>query len=189
MLFRSISTAADVYLNAAVTGGTNCKPHAYSMLRLYNRVWTSSEVTADYNQLLNEAAFSQVGTLVMSTINSFSQSTVADGSSVTSTIDRDGLVSSIQAAGTDNYFDSTAEVARVDVYYTHQDGRQKKRLIHQYPGFATGASWSSFARDGTWSKSKVRAFDWESAKIDLDGTNVPAGEDLTHGGGVMNLNT
>ena len=121
--------------------------------------------------------------------SAFNQPTVSDGASVTSTVDPAGLVDAIQASGTDTYFDTQAEVARVDVYYRHQDGRQQVRLPHKAPSFTAGASWTSYTRDGTWAKSRVRAFDWEGATVTLDGTNVPSGENLTHSGGVMNLNT
>jgi len=121
----------------------------------------------------------------------FSSVSVIDGTSVRSLVDRDYLVSTIQAVGSDVYFDSTAEISRVDAYYVQQpDGRQNSRIIHRYPSFVGSVTWSPFARDGTWEKTKIVAYDFEGAtavipRAFLDATH----EDLTHSDGTMKLNT
>lgn len=123
-------------------------------------------------------------------MNSFSQGTAAPGETVTSTVDGATLVSKIQDAGTDTYFDSTSEVRSVAVTYTHQDGRQKKTILHERAaGFQGFVSWPEGARDGTWEKTLVESYDFNGAKNSLRRTDIGTGEDLTMSDGTMSLNT
>ena len=119
----------------------------------------------------------------------FDRTSVGDGTYATSTIDTSALVTAIQGVGSDTYFDETAEIGKVYVYYDHQDGRQQKRLIHERDNsFSVQVKWSTFARDGTWEKTKVRAYDRDGATNELLRATIGSGEDLTHANNVMTLN-
>lgn len=75
----------------------------------------------------------------------------------------------------DAYFDSTNQFGRVDVFYTHQDGREKKRVSmkRKSPGVLTGGvQWSDWAHDGTWSATRLVAYDRDGAKHVSDSTNL-----------------
>ena len=121
-------------------------------------------------------------------LNVFTQSTVSVDSTAVSNINSAKLVAVIQAAtGGDPYFDTTSELGRVDVYYTHQDGRQRK-ILHHLGGLTGTISWSDDARDGTWEKTQVKAFDKDGATVLLTRTDIGTSEDLTKSGSTINLN-
>lgn len=122
-------------------------------------------------------------------ISYFDQTSVADGTYVTSTIDTSALVTAIQNAGSDTYFDQTAEIGKVYVYYDHEDGRQQKKLIHERDdNFSVQVKWSIFARDGTWEKNRIKAFDRDGATNELLRADIGTGEDLTHQNNTTSLN-
>lgn len=75
----------------------------------------------------------------------------------------------------DTYFDSTDEFGRVDLFYTHQDSRQVKQLTMKVrtPGVVTGgALWTDGARDGTWSITRLVAYDRDGARNISDSTDL-----------------
>lgn len=121
-------------------------------------------------------------------ISYFSDSTVADGTYVTSYINRVDLVTAIQSDSTDTYFDSTSEIYKVYVYYTHEEGRQVKKIVHDGTNLSGQVLWSSNAKDGTWQKTKIIAFDEEMAQYELNRIKIGSEEDLTHSDGVITLN-
>lgn len=119
----------------------------------------------------------------------FSTSPVADNTSATSIINPTALISAIQTAHPgDIYFDTTSELGPVYVYYTHTSGRQQKKVIHDLTRQAQ-VQWSNYAQDGTWEKTKIKAFDRDGASIILERSDIGASEDLTHSGGLIYLNT
>jgi hypothetical protein len=122
--------------------------------------------------------------------SSFSDSTVADGTYTTSFINPASLVSTIQSSSPDSYFDSTDKLGQVYVYYTHQDGRQQKRLIHNYDGAIMQAPvhWTSNARDGTWQKTSIVVYDKDGAYHELSRSVIGSTEDLDHTSGNIFLN-
>jgi hypothetical protein len=121
-------------------------------------------------------------------INFFNTATVADGTAVTSTVNISELVSAIQTKGADPYFDTTSEIGMVFVYYTHEDGRQEKKVVHNSSTHEGTVQWSTNARDGTWAKSRIKAFDKDGALAYLERSDIGTTEDLTHQFGVTNLN-
>lgn len=118
----------------------------------------------------------------------FSQASVGDGTAVLSTVDRDFIVSSIQSLFADSYFDSASKIAKVNVYYTHQDGVQKKRIIHDGTALTGSVMWSHNALDGTWAKDRVVAFDANGAQRALHRAEIGTFEDCTHSEGITYLN-
>lgn len=121
-------------------------------------------------------------------INFFNQATATPNQLVTSTVNKSDLVSKIQAAGTDTYFDSTGEIGSVIVTYIHEDGRQLKKIIHSGENLAGPASWSDFARDGTWEKYVVLSIDKDGAQNTLDRAAIGTSEDLVRSDGTVSLN-
>ena len=121
-------------------------------------------------------------------ISYFSDATVVDGTSVTSFINRDDLVAAIQGDSTDTYFDSTDEIGKVYVYYRHDEGRQQKKIVHTGPSLSGTVLWTDNARDGTWEKYRVLAFDGDGAQRDLNRSVIGTGEDATHLDGTIYLN-
>jgi hypothetical protein len=122
-------------------------------------------------------------------LNYFSSASVADGTVVTSYISRSDLVAAIQADSTDTYLDSTNELSRVMVFYRDSGLRQDVRIVHEGSGLSGLVAWAPGARDGTWEKYKVIAFDANGARHQLNRTAIGTAEDLTHDGTVMTLNT
>jgi len=122
-------------------------------------------------------------------ISYFSQGSVADGTMVTSYINRDELVTAIQADSSDTYFDTTDEINKVLVYYRDPGYRQNVMIIHEGAVPSGLVSWNSGARDGTWEKYRVIAIDSNGARHRLERTAIGTSEDITHSGGSMNLNT
>lgn len=124
-------------------------------------------------------------------LNYFSDSSKADGTYVTSYINKSELVTAIQNDSTDSYFDETAELGKIIVYYTHEDDRQQKKIVHELDGTnLTGqVVWSPYARDGTWQKTRIRSYDQDRAEHNLYRASIGTGEDVTHTSGFIYLNT
>jgi hypothetical protein len=121
----------------------------------------------------------------------FSSSSVADGANVTSIVNSASLITKIQSKGADSYFTSADQIGTVVVKYLHQDSRQEKTIIHVWDGtnFSAQVSWSTDARDGTWTKIVVKTIDKEGAyATDLTSTDIGSGENLTHASHTMTLN-
>ena len=121
-------------------------------------------------------------------LNYFSDATVSDGTYVTSTLDTSALVSAIQAYSPDTYFDATSKIGEVFVYYTHEDNRQVKRIIHDATAHQGSVYWSTNARDGTWQKNRILAFDTDGAQRELPRSAIGTAEDATHTSGKIYLN-
>lgn len=119
----------------------------------------------------------------------FSDSSVADGTNALSYINKETLVSMIQTDSPDIYLDTTDEISRVKIFYTHQDNRQKKIISHDGPDLIGSVSWSPIARDGTWQKTKVIVFNHEGSRHELNRAAIGSAEDIIHASGVMYLNT
>jgi hypothetical protein len=114
---------------------------------------------------------------------------VGDQTSVTSTVNVSDLMGVIQGINPDAYFDSIDKFSKIWVYYYHSGGRQGKRIIHEGDvSKQASVSWSPYAQDGTWYKSKIIAYNHEGSSVTLsreyiDTTNA----DIYHLNGVMNL--
>ena len=121
-------------------------------------------------------------------LNYFDQASVTSGQTATSTIDKADLVTAIQNDSADTYFDSTSKIGKVYVYYDHEDGSQQKKIVHEGSSLEGTVSWSTFARDGTWEKSTIKAFDHDGAVDLLYRASIGSSEDLTHSDGTTNLN-
>jgi hypothetical protein len=120
----------------------------------------------------------------------FNVASAPNNTSVTSTIDSSALITRIQSVYPgDTYFDTTSEMGPVYVYYTHFAGRQQKRLVHDLINHQAPVQWSSYAQDGTWEKTKIKAFDKDGAFVYLNRPDIGTGEDLTHSDGTIYLNT
>jgi len=122
-------------------------------------------------------------------ISYFNQGSVADGTGVISYIHKADIVSAIQADSPDTYLDSTSELNKVFVYYRDSGHRQDVRIVHTGTNLSGNASWSSGARDGTWEKYHIIAFDSNGARHDLGRTAIGTAEDIVHSSGTMTLNT
>jgi hypothetical protein len=120
-----------------------------------------------------------------SSLNYFDQTSVMDGTLAHSVMDLGNVVSKIQSINPDTYFDSTNKIGTVYVYYTHQDGRQRKKLVHDSAGHQAPVSWTPNARDGTWQKTELKVFDKDGA---ITFVMSITGEDLTHSAGATTLN-
>lgn len=132
---------------------------------------------------------SRIGTGFMpGSANYFDATAVSDGSSVISNSYPEYLVEAIQNKGSDAYFDTTSEISRAVVFYTHQDGRQNMRVVHTAPNHTARVSWPSGARDGTWQKTMVKVYDANNAMAILTRADMDSSHDLVHSGGTMLLN-
>ena len=120
--------------------------------------------------------------------NYYDTTSVSDGSSIISHAYPEYLVETIQNKGADTYFDTTSEISRAVVFYTHQDGRQNKRVVHTAPNYTAAVSWPSGARDGTWQKTVVKVYDTNNAVAVLSRSDMDSSHDLVHSGGAMTLN-
>jgi len=119
----------------------------------------------------------------------FDSSSVDDGVNALSYIDSSSLITAIQTAYPgDTYLDSTAELGYVYVYYEHTGGRQQKRIVHDPTNHEGLVQWSSFARDGTWEKNRIKVLDKDGAYNILYRSDIGSSEDLTHNLGSMTLN-
>lgn len=121
----------------------------------------------------------------------FSAASAPNGSSVTSYVNRSFLSAAIQSYSADTYFSDATNVNKVIVYYDHSDARQRKRIEHLFDGtnVVGTASWSQYAKDGTWSKNRIVAYDPDGAMRELPRSAIGSGEDLTHSDGTTYLNT
>ena len=148
--------------------------------------WTNYNTQRDSSSFLSCGA-EQGGN---SFLSYFSQSLVSINTSATSLIDKSNIVNFVQiASGGDTYFDSTSKLSRVDVYYTHQAGRQNKKVFHLSPNFSNEVSWSTFARDGTWEKTKIKVFDQDGATYLLQRDSIGTSEDIIKTDSTVILNT
>jgi hypothetical protein len=125
----------------------------------------------------------------MASLSFFNASSVLDGTSVVSHVNLPELVTAVQADSSDVYFDSTSKINTVNVYYGLQGGRQVKKIVHEGPDMTNSVSWSSWARDGTWQKVRVRVFDSDGAMHDIHRAVIGSSEDITHSDGTIFLNT
>lgn len=123
------------------------------------------------------------------TANSFSSGTANPGETVTSTLDAGYVASLVQSEGTDTYFDTAEEVGSAMVQYTHQDGRQRKRIFYAGPNLSGQTSWPSGARDGTWEKDLVTLWDYNGAKASITRSTIGSSEDIIITDGTATLNT
>jgi len=121
-------------------------------------------------------------------LNYFNVPSVGTDVYAVSYINRSALVAAIQADSTDTYFDSTSEISKVIVYYSHENGRQIKRVIHDGPSLLGQVAWFSTARDGTWQKTRVWTFDSNGAGHDLFRPAIGSSEDLIRTDGTTFLN-
>lgn len=97
-------------------------------------------------------------------LNNFNTTPARNGLIVYSTISAAELVSLLE---TDAYFDNISKISRVDLTYTHEDGRQKKTFIHVGYPLVGWESWSPTAKDGTWQMTELRARDTDGAIIKI----------------------
>jgi hypothetical protein len=133
------------------------------------------------------------GTLQQISSSYFSVGSVTDDVPVQSIINGDALVSAIQTNYTDPYFDSTSKFANVNIYYTHSDGRQIKRIVHKGDPLIGNTSWSQYTQDGTWTKGRIVVCGYEGEFHDLPRSVIGSSdglssEDITYSDGTMNLN-
>jgi hypothetical protein len=117
----------------------------------------------------------------------FNQASVGDGTSVLSHIDSSALITVIQANVADPYFDSTSELAKVYVYYVHEEGRQQRKVIHDGTALTGSVMWAPGARDGWWYKDKIIAFDHDGAQRVVTRAMIGDQEDSSHSVGIMTL--
>lgn len=168
------ATGWKVYLNGTQvwTGSTVSNSDYYVGLQAYSLVIYFDDVYYDDPSL-----------------SYFNQSSVGDGTSVTSYCDSSAIITAIQSNVADTYFDSTSELSKVDVFYTHEDGRQKKRVTHRVDGTNITGSvlWAPGARDGLWQKSRIIAYDANNAQQELTRSVIGTGEDCSHSANVMTL--
>jgi len=112
-------------------------------------------------------------------LNDFEVMPARDGVNVKSTINKAAVVAMTDF---DTYFDSEAELCRVDVWYVHEDGRQEKHLIHQ--GGAGGpltcrVNWSNMAKEGIWKKTRINLIGYNGAELMVRGRVTNTGyEDI-----------
>jgi len=129
-------------------------------IAIWNRVLSQDEVSYLYNDGNGKS---------LTPINSLSKNPERNDSDVTSVVRMDRIINDITK--NDSYLDSTNEIKEVAVYYEHEkslDGttgyRQRKRIRHfSEDNFQSVISWSSVARDGTWSQEKIKVTDYDDA--------------------------
>jgi 23S rRNA U2552 (ribose-2'-O)-methylase RlmE/FtsJ len=88
----------------------------------------------------------------------------------------------------DTYFDDIGKITKVVVYYVHEDGRQVTKVYHEGSLLTARTSWSNYARDGSWRKNRIVAYDHDGATHDLPRSAIRIEENITHSDGTMNLN-
>lgn len=137
----------------------------------------------------NYSAEGDVFETIYDGLSYFNVPQIGDGSSVISTINVSDLMGVVQGISPDAYFDSTDKFSKIMVYYSHSNGRQGKRILHEGSVLKQAiVRWSPYAQDGTWYKSKIIAYNHEGSSVLLsreyiDTTNA----DLYHMNGTMNL--
>jgi len=127
----------------------------------------------------NDAGFNWVSASI------FTAPSVSDSTQATSTINKDVLVSLIQQQHPDTYFDTTAEIETVRVYYYDASSRQNQSTLFTGDPLTGYFTWNPGAVDGTWYKSKVVVYGADNAKVTLINVGM---ETLTHASGTMTLN-
>jgi PKD repeat protein len=63
----------------------------------------------------------------------------------------------------DSYFTQESQIGRVNLYFVHEDGWQKKRIVHIGTDLTGSAMWTSTAKTGTWFLTEIRVFDTDGA--------------------------
>jgi hypothetical protein len=116
----------------------------------------------------------------MSSVNTFSSTPERNWAVVESIINTSNLISLIQADYTDPYFNNSTYFNEVDVYYTHEAGRHKKRIKHTYTesGIKGNAFWSTYAKSGIWQVTKVRSIDFDGAEHTLERDAIGSDSDI-----------
>jgi hypothetical protein len=113
----------------------------------------------------------------MPIINYFPVAPQRDGVPVLSVIDQTNLIA---LTNTDSYFNDITKVFRVDVVYSHQDGRERKKILHLFDGtnLQGSVSWSPFSKPGVWSKVAVVMKDTDGALHYVSRSEIGSGQDL-----------
>lgn len=114
-------------------------------------------------------------------ISYFDATSAMDNSSVHSYVNMNALIENIQAiyAG-DPYFDSTEKIGHIRVFYTHENGRQRKVLYYPYPNHIATVSWGPYSKDGTWNKTGIKTYDRDGADVFLGIGQLPSNENIYH---------
>jgi hypothetical protein len=110
-------------------------------------------------------------------INTFDEQPQRNGAIRISTINLTYLITLLA----DTYFDANYEFSRVDVIYTHIDGRQSKHIKHRIVSsdLVGTTSWSTNAKAGVWQKVKIIAYDTDGAVKEIGRAVIGTSEDLT----------
>lgn len=108
--------------------------------------------------------------------NVFSDTPAIGATGVISTVDPAILLGYVTG---DSYFKITSDIARVDIFYTHTGGRQRKRINHKGQGLTGIAQWSIYGQSGDWLKSRIimNGHDGEKRILNRNETGI-TGEDL-----------
>jgi hypothetical protein len=94
-------------------------------------------------------------------VNTFIPFPARDGTQVISTINAATLMPMLSEDSI--YFATINDVYKVYLYFTDQDGRQLKRIIHDGTALSGPAIWTSVAKAGIWQLEKIKVFDREGA--------------------------
>ena len=113
-------------------------------------------------------------------INTFNVSPQRNSVVVISTIDTSNLITAIQNDDPDTYFDSASEFSQVDIFYTHEDGRQQKKIRHVIQGSDLMGTvfWTTNAKAGNWLMTKIRAIDTDGAEHTLQRAAIGTDSDI-----------
>ncbi len=102
-------------------------------------------------------------------LNAFAAAPKRDSVTVRSTINKSAVVAMTDL---DDYFDNMNEVAKVEIWYVHEDGRQTKYLLHQGPAggnLICDISWTANAEAGVWNKKRMRVVGFNGSEIMVRG--------------------
>jgi hypothetical protein len=129
----------------------------------------SSPVSIARNLLVTDIAEGHqfgvaIGRDTPTSVNDFTPFPARDSTQVISTINPSVLMPKLSG---DSYFTGIGDVDKVYLYFTHQDGRQQKRIIHSGPTLSGPATWTPVAKAGTWMLEKTKVFDRENAEHDF----------------------
>jgi PKD repeat protein len=72
----------------------------------------------------------------------------------------------------DIYFTDETQIGRVNLYFRHEDGWQKKRIVHTGPDLTGSILWTSTAKTGIWFLEAIRVFDTDGAIHDFGRDNT-----------------
>jgi hypothetical protein len=72
----------------------------------------------------------------------------------------------------DSYFTDETQIGRVNLYFVHEDGWQKKRIVHTGPDLTGSVIWTSTAKTGLWLLNAIRVFDTDGAIHDFGRDNT-----------------